>query len=59
MTPLPALALLGFCTVAAVWSFRWIIRWYRTPVGFPWILSVIFAAASVGAILALHVLIGH
>ncbi len=42
----------------AAWSFRWIVRWYRTPGGFPWLMSLIFAAAALAALFALHALFG-
>ena len=58
MTPLAAWPLLALCSVVAVWSFRWIIRWYKGPYGFPWILSLLFAAAAIGAVFALHALVG-
>ena len=60
MTPLPSLLLLAVCAAAAVWSFLWIVRWYRRPpTGFPWTLSLIFAAAAAGAVFALNALIGR
>jgi phosphate transport system protein len=44
---------------AAIWSLYWIIRWYRKPpTAFPWLLSLIFAAAAIAAVFALHALIG-
>lgn len=59
MTPFAALGLLLASVPAAAWSFGWIVRWYRKPpTGFPWVLAVIFAAAAVGAVFALHALIG-
>jgi len=59
MTHPVAWLLLAICSAVAIWSFYWIIRWYRRPYGFPWILSLLFAAAAVGAIFALHALIGR
>jgi hypothetical protein len=56
MTLLAAVLILAPCLAAAVWSLFWIIRWYRKPYGFPWLLSLIFAAAALGAVFALHVL---
>jgi hypothetical protein len=50
-------ALLASGAVAA-WSFVGIVRWYKKPsAAFPWLLSLIFAGAAVGAILTLHALI--
>jgi len=56
LSPLAAWLLLALCSAVAVWSFVWIIRWYRKPYGFPWVLSLIFAAAAIGAVFALHAL---
>jgi hypothetical protein len=39
---------------AAAWSFAGIVRGYRRLGGVPWLASLIFAAAAVGAVLALH-----
>ncbi len=59
MTSLAAVLVLLPSAAVAVWSFGWIVRWYRKPpTAFPWLLSLIFAAAAVAAILALHALIG-
>ena len=58
MNPGLAWPVMLLCLAAAAWSFRWIIRWYKRPCGFPWILSLLFAAAALGAVLALHALIG-
>jgi len=57
MTELAAVVLLPITLAFAIWSFRGIIRRYRTLLGFPWLLSVAFAAAAVIAIFALHVLL--
>jgi hypothetical protein len=57
MTELAAAVLLPITLAFVIWSFRGIIRRYRTLLGFPWLLSVAFAAAAVIAIFALHVLI--
>jgi len=57
MTELAAAVLLPITLAFAIWSFRGIIRRYRTLLGFPWLLSVAFAAAAVIAIFALHVLL--
>ncbi len=57
MTELAAALLLPLALAVAVWSFRGIIRRYRTLLGFPWLLSAAFAAAAVIAIFALHVLL--
>ncbi len=60
MTPLLAVLLLVLCLPVAAWSFVWIVRWYRKPpTSFPWLLSLIFAAAAVGAVFALNALIGR
>ncbi len=60
MTPLPAVLLLAFCVAVAAWSFSWIVRWYgKPPTAFPWLLSLIFAAAAIGAVFALHSLVGR
>ncbi len=59
MTPLAAALILASCAVVAAWSFYGIIRWYKWPYGFPWILSLLFAAAALGAIFALHALIAQ
>ena len=59
MTPLAAVPVLLASAGVAAWSFIWIVRWYRKPpTAFPWLLSLIFAAAAVAAIFALHALIG-
>lgn len=58
MSPLAAGIVLAGCLVLSGWCFRGIIRRYRTLLGFPWLLSVVFAAAAVGAVLALHALLG-
>jgi len=57
MTELAAAALLPITLAFAIWSFRGIIRRYRTLRGFPWLLSVAFAAAAVIGIFALHILL--
>ncbi len=60
MTPLPAFLLLVLCAAAAAWSFYWIVRWYKKPpTAFPWLLSLIFAAAAMGAVFALNALVGR
>ncbi len=46
-----SLALSG---AAAAWSFARIVRGYRRLSGVPWLASLIFAAAAIGAVLALH-----
>jgi hypothetical protein len=58
MTRLAASIVLPCCLAASAWCFRGIIRRYRTLLGFPWLLSVTFAAAAVVGILALHALLG-
>ena len=59
MTPLAAWLLLTLGGAVAVWSLVWIIRWYRKPYGFPWILSLVFAGAALGTILGLRALIAR
>ena len=56
MTPMAAAFLLPAALALSIWSFRGIVRRYRTLLGFPWLLSVSFAAAAAVAVLALHVL---
>jgi hypothetical protein len=51
-----ASVLLPVALALAAWSFRGIVRRYRTLRGFPWLLSAGFAAAAITALLALHVL---
>ena len=53
-----AAALLPIALALAVWSFRMIVRRYRVPRGFPWLPSIVFAAASAAAVFALHALAG-
>ena len=57
MSELAAAVLLPISLAFAIWSFRGIIRRYVTLLGFPWLLSIGFAAAAVIAIFALHALI--
>jgi hypothetical protein len=57
MTALAAAILLTVSVILAAWCFRGIVRRYRTLLGFPWLLSVAFAAAAVVAVFALHVLL--
>jgi len=57
MSRLAAALLLSFGLALAAWSFWGIARRYRTLRGFPWLSSVVFAAASIVAILALNALI--
>jgi hypothetical protein len=56
MTKLASALLIPVCLAAAAWCFRGIVRRYRTLLGFPWLLSVTFAAAATVAVLALHIL---
>jgi hypothetical protein len=61
MTPRLALLILPVSAAAAVWSFAAIVRWYKIPSGrtlsgLPWIPSLLFAVAALGAIFALHAL---
>lgn len=58
MTSLMAFLILLPSSVTAVWSFRSIVRRYRVASGFPWIPSLLFAAAAMTAVFALNVLIG-
>ncbi len=58
MSKLAAAVLLPISLAFAAWSFRGIVRRYRTLLGFPWLLSAVFAAAAVAAVFALHALIG-
>lgn len=57
MTRSAAAILLVISLGVAAWCFSRIARRYRTIRGFPWFPSAVFAAASIIAILALHVLI--
>jgi hypothetical protein len=57
MTKFAAALLMPVSLALAVWCFRGIVRRYRTLLGFPWLLSVGFAAAAVVAVLALHILL--
>jgi hypothetical protein len=56
MSRLAAAIILPCCLAASAWCFRGIIRRYRTLLGFPWLLSVAFAAAAVVAVFALRAL---
>jgi hypothetical protein len=56
MTRIAASIILPLTLAIAAWSFRGIVRRYRTLRGFPWLLSVVFAAAAVVAVFALHAL---
>jgi len=56
MVRLVCALLLSAALVLSAWCFRGIVRRYRTLLGFPWLLSVSFAAAAAVAVLALHVL---
>jgi hypothetical protein len=56
MTKLAAALLMPVCLAVTAWCFRGIVRRYRTLLGFPWLLSVAFAAAATAAVLALHIL---
>ena len=57
MSRLAAAFVLAGCLVAAGLCFWGIIRRYKTLYGFPWLLSLAFAAAVIAAILALRVLL--
>ena len=54
--PLAPLSLLFSISVAAR-SFLEIVRRYRRISGFPWLASLVFAAAAMTAIVALHALL--
>jgi uncharacterized membrane protein len=41
----------------AVWSFSGIVKGYRKRAGIPWVASLIFAAAAIAAVFALHALL--
>jgi len=56
MSTMTVAVLLPLALAASAWTFRGIVRRYRTLRGFPWLLSVAFAAAAIAALLALHVL---
>ncbi len=43
----------------AVWSFIGIVKGYRRRSGLPWVASIVFAAAAIAAIFALHALLPH
>ena len=57
MTRLAASAFLALSVAVSVWCFRGIVHRYQTLLGFPWLLSVGFAAAAAAAVFALHALI--
>ncbi len=56
VTTMTAAIFLPLALALSAWSFRGIVRRYSTLRGFPWLLSVAFAAAAIMALLALHVL---
>jgi hypothetical protein len=58
MTTMTATLFLSSALAMSAWSFRGIVRRYRTLRGFPWLLSAVFAAAAITAVLTLHVLFG-
>lgn len=41
----------------AAWSFSGIVKGYRRRTGIPWVASIVFAAAAIAAIFALHALL--
>ncbi|MGZ8878686.1 MAG: hypothetical protein ACXW2O_11210 [Candidatus Aminicenantales bacterium] len=41
----------------AVWSFIGIVKGYRRRSGLPWVASIVFAAAAIATIFALHALL--
>lgn len=41
----------------SVWSFRGIVLGYRRALGFPWLPSLVFAAAATAALFALRALL--
>jgi hypothetical protein len=57
MSQLAAAILLPVSLAVSAWCFRGIVRRYRTLRGFPWLLSLGFAAAAAVAVLALHALL--
>ncbi|HSA96035.1 MAG TPA: hypothetical protein VLJ16_08290 [Acidobacteriota bacterium] len=57
MSRLAAAIVLAGCLPLSGWCLRGIIRRYRTLLGFPWLLSLAFAAAAIAAVLALHALL--
>jgi len=52
-----AIALLLLSTALAAWSFAGIVRRYRKISGFPWIHSLVFAAAATAGVFALRALL--
>jgi hypothetical protein len=56
--PLVTVSLVLSAALAA-WSFYAIVRGYRRPGGLPWLASIIFAAAAIAAVFALHALLSR
>jgi hypothetical protein len=52
-----ATAFLVLSGALAIWSFAGIVRGYSRPGGVPWLASLVFAAAAIAALLALHTLL--
>ncbi len=57
MSRLTAALLLAASLGVTVWSFSGIVRRYRTLRGFPWLLSLAMAAASVAGLFAIYALL--
>ncbi len=57
MTRFSASLLLIASVAVSAWSFRGILRRYRSLRGFPWLLSLAMAAASVAGIYAIYALL--
>lgn len=57
MTRHAAAVVLLLALAVAAGCFYGIVRRYRTILGFPWLMSIIFAAAAILAILAIHSLL--
>ncbi len=57
MSRLTASLLLAASLGVTVWSFVGIARRYRTLLGFPWLLSLALAGASIAGIFALYSLL--
>lgn len=57
MTTMPAILLLIASLALTAWCFLGIVRRYRRISGFPWLLSLGFAAAALAALAALRALL--
>jgi hypothetical protein len=49
-----AIISLAISLALAAWSFMGIVKGYRRWAGLPWAASLVFAAAAIAAVLALH-----